>query len=123
MSFQPVVLYAGCMAEEGRKTLPISLAFTVAVPNQVIYLQQLQTNFGKFTGVQTMYVDNADNAADVIITMPETQQRIIAKANTQGYYPVLSVQGSAVFNFNCAANITVAAQLLNFMVAPATWSA
>lgn len=121
MNIAPVALYTGCQAKEGTKCVPLSLAFTTLANTQDVDLYVLQQN-NNFSGVVALYVDNADNAADVIITMRGSNQRITAKANTQGYYAVLSVEANASIHFECSANITVPVQLLNFPVAPFVWS-
>jgi len=44
---------------------------------------------GQIEYLQGVYIDNANNAAQLSMIMGTTGQRIIAKPNTQGYYAIL----------------------------------
>lgn len=80
----------------------------------------MQLAQGKIAGVQTLFVDLQDHLGDVMIYMPDTGQRIVAKAQTQGYYPVLSTN---LMKFEVTSNVNgkFPIQFINFPIAGAVW--
>lgn len=80
----------------------------------------MQLAQGKIAGVQTIYVDLIKHLGDVIITMPDTGQRICAKAQTQGYYPVLSTN-LMKFEISSMVNGKFPIQFINFPIAAGVW--
>lgn len=88
--------------------------------NRVLVDLTMQLAQGKIAGVQTIYVDLLDHLGDVSIVMPDTGQRIIAKAQTQGYYPVLSTN---LMKFEVTSNVNgkFPIQFINFPIAGAVW--
>lgn len=88
--------------------------------NRVLVDLTMQLAQGKIAGVQTIYVDLLDHLGDVSIVMPDTGQRIIAKAQTQGYYPVLSTN---LMKFEITSNVNgkFPIQFINFPIAGAVW--
>lgn len=80
----------------------------------------MQLAQGKIAGVQTIYVDLINHLGDVFITMPDTGQRICAKAQTQGYYPVLSTN-LMKFEISSMVNGKFPIQFINFPIASGVW--
>lgn len=80
----------------------------------------MQLAQGKIAGVQTLFVDLQDHLGDVMIYMPDTGQRIVAKAQTQGYYPVLSTN-LMKFEVTSKVNGKFPIQFINFPIAGAVW--
>ena len=75
-----------------------------------------------FIEIQTIYIDNSQCDGECIIEIPDTQQRIVAKANTQGYYPILSfhrLKFSAMHTGSKKVDIPIF--LLNFIVSQGAW--
>lgn len=71
----------------GPKTAPAVLDFTNT--NTVnIDASQIVTS-GKITYIQGVYIDNADNAGTLAMTMSLTGQRIVAPPNSCGFYNIL----------------------------------
>lgn len=50
------------------------------------------TEAGLFTGVQTIYVDNADYAGTITLNFTGLGQRIVVPPSSQGYYTVTDQQ-------------------------------
>lgn len=111
-------------ATEGAIAVPVpGLDFSaITFPDDEYLLdysnQQAQ---GKFTTLQAVYVDNANNGSPLIITVQgSTGQRLIIPANAQAYLPILA-QNPFRLTFQSAGNVTVPVELLNFPVAPCVW--
>jgi hypothetical protein len=75
------------MPDGGPKCIPITLDFT-AFGTYVLDLSNVQTR-GYFDMLQTVWVDNFNNAQILKITVPSTQQVLQVPASTQGYFPIL----------------------------------
>ena len=111
------ITYNGAIPAAG----PMALRTLIELnDNEVtVDLRQLATT-GKITGIQTLYIDLSEFNDDVIITMPDTQQIIKAKKNTQGYYPVLSTN-LIVFKIKSESNGNVPIHFINFPIALGVW--
>lgn len=104
---------------DGPKALPVNLDFST-LPLYTLDYSNAQ-NLGKFSMLQSLYVDNSDNGSAVEITvMGGTGQRIIVPGNSQAYLPVL-VANPINLQFVSQGNVLVPVFLLNFPVAPAVW--
>lgn len=68
--------------------------------------------------IQGVYIDNADNSAVFTLTAQISQQRIIAKENTQGFYPLFAPD-LAKFNYVSAIDSTIVR--LHFVNVPLPW--
>lgn len=78
----------------------------------------------------SMFVDNSSqNSVPLTIVVAGTGQRIVVKANTQGYYPVIAPArsesagnlGAQVFAPTAGVQFLVQIMLLNYMVTPFVW--
>lgn len=75
-----------------------------------------------FDQIQTIFIDNYGNDGDVIITIDDTQQRIVCKKNLQGYFPLLAykrLKFSVMHTGTGKKNIPIF--LLNFIVSQGAW--
>ncbi len=105
--------------DEGPKCLPFALDFS-AQPSYAIDLQSLQSrNF--LSVIQSVFIDNSANPQAVTMAIDGTQQRVTAKAYTQGYYTVL-IPNPPRFTVSSAGAVVVRLQCLNVPVAGAVWS-
>jgi hypothetical protein len=110
------------LPEDGPKAIPLLLDFTGSENTYVLdLLLPIQT--GRISMVQCIYVDLAANSNDLIITMDGTNQRIKAKGNTQGYYPVLAPNPAKLTFVGVANTVPVSVFLLNFPLSGVVWSA
>jgi hypothetical protein len=78
-----------------------------------------------FSGCQSIYVDTSMTDSPVIISVAGSQQTLVIKGRTQGYYPLIAPN---IFNLTATCADTVNAVnvqiiLMNFFVPPAQWSA
>jgi hypothetical protein len=73
--------------------------------------------------VQSIYIDNSASATAVTVSFAGTTAQIVAKAHSQGYYPILCPPGKIIVTVSKAAteatimNLT----LFNFMVPYVNW--
>ena len=71
----------------GPKCVPATLDFS-SVGEIIIEGEQLIA-MGKMEFLQGVFIDNADNPNPLTLIMSTTGQRVIAPANSQGYYSIL----------------------------------
>ncbi len=71
---------------EGPVIVPVELDFSADALIDIDGYQIVAS--GKLSYIQSVYIDNADNANDLTLTAGLTNQRIIAPAGSQGYYPI-----------------------------------
>lgn len=111
------VTYNGAIPSGG----PVAISAVIEiVGNDVLVDLKLDYATGKISGVQTLYIDLRDFLGDVTVTMPDTGQRITARAGTQGYYPVLSTN---LMKFIVSATIDgkFPINFINFPIALGVW--
>lgn len=78
------------------------------------YIQQ-----GKLSSVQTLYIDAGDANVPIKVTFPSSGFRIIAPANSQGFYPVLSPSPTSI-KFEAAGPVCTIF-VLNFPIPGQSW--
>lgn len=76
---------------------------------------------GKISEVQALFVDNADNSAPVVITVSQSQQRVIVPAFSQAWLPILVNEPQLVVTTTTTVVVPVFA--CNFPVMPVVWTA
>lgn len=107
---------------EGPRAVPLNLDFTNATgqPTHLVDLsvQQMQT---RMSMVQTVFVDLSGTDSPLTIQCQGTNQTIVVKGRTQGYYNVLAISPTRL-QFTSAANAFVQAVLLNVPIAGAVWA-
>jgi hypothetical protein len=118
-SYSSIGLSTAQLPLEGPKTVPLVLDFT----QQASYTVDLQNLQGRnfLSSVQAVYVDNSNNAAGLTLTFDGTQQAVICKGRTQGYYTVLATN-PVRFTAASAGAVIVRLYLLNVPVAGAVWA-
>lgn len=109
----------GLLPCEGAKAMPYVADFSATTEYDFDFTQQVQNK--QFTTVQGLYVDNSANASSVVITVGGTNQTITVKANTCGYYTLLST-GNPSFKITSAGGVSVPLVFLNFYVPPTVWA-
>lgn len=105
----------------GPKMIPVLLDFSLN-DGYLADLSNMQSN-NQIDSVQTLYIDNsATGNSAITVTMQGTNQKIIVKANTQGYYPVLA--GTVLqFTFESTASTAIIpVYMLNVPIAPFQWA-
>lgn len=104
----------------GPKTVPVTMDFTGTDGIFEIDGTVLVQN-SKIEYLQTMYVDNNDNANDLTIEMSITNQRIVVPAGSQGYYSMLQPNPPKIIFTTVAGAFSIFVQFLNVPVQPAVW--
>lgn len=75
-----------------------------------------------FNMIQTVFIDNADNDGEVIILIHDTQQKIVAKPKTQGYYPILAFKRLKFsVKHTGTKKVSVPIYMLNFIISQGAW--
>ena len=106
--------------EEGPKAIPIILDFSTVA--QWDLDGQIVGALGRFSMVQTVYIDMDGQANPVTILINGSGQRIIAKPNTQGYYNVLVPNPWKLsFLSTAGGNINVPVYLINTSIPGMVW--
>jgi hypothetical protein len=72
----------------GPATIPALLDFTNA--SEVEIDGEIVISNGKIEYLQGVYIDNADNADALKLTMNTTGQRIVCPPNSQGYFAIMA---------------------------------
>lgn len=83
----------------------------------------LEESMGELEYVQTLFIDNSQNAVDVTIRTGIHQQRIIGKTKTQGYYPALfGLPSRFTASTTPAGGLTVPIHLINVPMPAVVWT-
>ena len=104
---------------EGPKAIPFKMNFT-GQPSFSFDLTQIQQR-GKFSVMQTLFVDNSANAVVVTTTFEVSGQILITPAFSQGYYAVIAPTNTK-FVVSAPGATTVNVQFINVPIAPCVWS-
>lgn len=110
------------LPQEGPKTVPFVVPFFSGGLTEYTIDLTLTQQLGYITSVQTCYIDNTDNAEQLIVEVPSVGQRFIMPAGFQGYFPVLAPI-EPVFKFSTDGNIDVFVQLINVPMPAQIWGA
>lgn len=125
MAFPPVpqavspMSVKGGVPAEGPSSVPVSCDFTA----QSGYTVDLSNLFNRkfISQILTVFADNTANTSPLIVTVPDTNQKLVWPAYSQGYIPVL--QSTAMkFLAQSTGAFVVQLEFLNFPVAAAIWS-
>lgn len=109
---------------EGPRCIPLGLNFETATPGATVSIpidlsvQQYQT---RISMVQTLFLDLSQTDSPVSVKVEGTNQVLIAKGRTQGYYPCLAPAPTR-FTFSSAANAIIQAVMINVPIAGAVWA-
>lgn len=103
---------------EGPRAVPLLLDFS-QTQEYDLNLQNMQSrNF--LSMVQSVFVDNSNNASPLSIAFPNTGQTIKLAPGRQGYFVVLCPNPSSV-SFISAGGVVVTVFLLNYPVTNHDW--
>ena len=107
---------------EGPVAIPIQLDFSGSTPSYSInlLLQQQQT---RISLVQTVWIDMSNSSNDMTVFIPQVNQTIVAKAGTQGYYPVLCPNPIEMVAAVATQGDINQMTLINVAIAGVVWSA
>lgn len=113
-------LKVGSMPKEGPRDIPVRLDFSTFDTYNIDLTAQQQG--GQFSFVQTVYIDNGDNAASFSLTASATGQRVTIPPGAQAYMPFLQPNPpQMVATTTPAASLIVTVQFLNFYIPPVVW--
>lgn len=120
-SVLPVYLGSEKPLCEGPKILPIiDLQFAQIERYFLDYTNQMKA--GRMSLIQMVYLDcsNLGNGPGGLMFETSTGQRIWSKAGTQGYYPILAMDGRVTVECHAGGEATII--LMNFLVPPIVWT-
>jgi len=106
--------------DEGPKAIPLLLNFANAAEFTLDLTNIVERAF--ISMIQTIFVDASGATVDTIITMNGTNQKIKAKAGTQGYYSVLAPNPPKFTFDNSSGADVVPIFLINAPVPGVVWS-
>lgn len=98
--------------------VPVTLDLTTTAELTIDF--QLEESNGVIGTIQTLYIDNADNAQPLEIIFAITGQRIKCGANRQGYFPVLVTDTQ--FRAKSTGAVKVNVHFVNVPMPAAVWS-
>lgn len=104
--------------KRGSITVPID--FSIGLTYQ-LDLTAIQDQLAWIKSVQTLFIDNSQNANQITIRMSGTLQRIIIPGYAQAYVPVLQIN-PPVLTFTSASAVQITIQILDFFLPPFVWS-
>jgi hypothetical protein len=116
---QVVLTLNQMVPDEGPKAIPLSLDFSGGTDID-LDIETVQTQ-GRFSMIQALYVDMDGQANNVTVTVPGSNQRIILKPNTQGYYTVMCPNPAKLHFTGVQGQAAVPIFLINFPVAGHSW--
>lgn len=76
--------------DEGPKEIPLVLDFSASNGDPILVDLTLFGQDGRFSMLQSIFMDLSQSPNDVQVTIDISNQRIVAKTKTQGYYSVLA---------------------------------
>jgi len=79
----------------GPRALPIAFDFSTTSPQATDLVQEIEANI--INMVQSIYVDNSNNANTLTITFDQTNQKIVVPATAQGIWPVITPKDAPRF--------------------------
>lgn len=82
----------------------------------------LEQTTGAIGFVQSVFIDNSANANAYTLQVAGTQQQIIVKGHTQGYYPVVPFTGTFQWTSSMNAGGTVNLIFMNVKFEAAQWA-
>lgn len=115
---QVLNIFNQTVPDEGPKTVPLFLDFAANADYTLDMSLFQERDFMQL--VQTIYVDCSKSASDITITIGQSNQIIIAKAGSQGYYPVL-VPNFTRIDFASAGGVMIPVYLINVPISGLVW--
>lgn len=111
------------MPDQGPVAVPLG-PFNFSVQASYLVDGTLVQQLGRISVIQNLFIDNAGNSSNCVVTCQQTGQSVTAGPLTQGYYPILAVQP---FKFTVTSagstNFGVVIYAINVPIAPCVWPA
>lgn len=125
MSFPPVpqaispVSVLGGIPKEGPSAVPVTCDFTTQSGYSIDLTNLFNRKF--ISQILTVFADNTANSSPLIVVVPDTNQRLVWPAYSQGYIPVLQASNMR-FTAQSTGAFVIQLEFLNFPVAAGVWS-
>ncbi len=110
---------------EGAKIVPLSFDFSATG----FYNADITPLIGSggVMDLQGVFIDNADNSYPVVLTVAQTNHRVVCPENSQGFFVLFMGGGSGSsgdgkFSIYSAGAVVVNIMLLNMPIPPEVWS-
>lgn len=109
--------------DEGPKAIPLVLDFSSSAGDPIEIDAQYLQSLGRFSMLQTIFVDMSDAANNLTIKVNGSGQKIVAKVGTQGYYSVLAPNPfKLVFETSPGGTDNLPLYLINVPIPGVVWS-
>lgn len=110
--------YNACIPKNGGKCIPIPFDFSGGVTD-IKFDYERMTQQGQIAYCQTIWIDNADNPVAATVTIEQTNQRIVAPPNSQGYYACF--MNTIRFSIHSDSGGKIQVQLSNLPIPTSVW--
>jgi len=113
------------LPDEGPKAIPLILDFTGNAGPQTDYALDLSLVESRtyISMVQTLFIDmSGAGVAEVTVTFNTTNQQILAKPNTQGYYNVLATNPTQINFHSTNPSGVIKVFVINVAIPGAVWA-
>jgi hypothetical protein len=112
----------GYVPKSGSRALPFKLAFNAQAVQTISDDMFLEQALAELEYIQSVFIDNADNGQKLTLQfVGSVSQRIVAKANTQGFYPVFLPNGKLIYTATTTGNVDVNVIFSNVFVNTIVW--
>lgn len=105
---------------KGPQGIPVSLDFTGGVISVDVDFALEQAN-GVIDFIQSMYVDNKDNAQNITFTFRGSGYIVRVRAGQQGIWTVIVPDGPVAFTAGTTGGVVVKTIFMNVSMPPMTW--
>jgi len=113
-------VYNAEVPQEGPVAVPVTIDFTAATQYTLDLSQAV--NLARISLFQTIFIDANGCTQNITVSIQGSNQDIVVKPNTQGYYPIVC-PNPAVLVFTCTGGVArTRFILLNIPVAPGSWA-
>lgn len=108
--------------QEGPVAVPYLLDFSGSV-TEYDFDFLLPVQQGKISQINTLYVDCSLATSDITCVVQQTNQKLMFKAGTQGYYPILATNPPRFTFTSEADNAVIPVFFLNVPISGVVWTA
>jgi hypothetical protein len=105
--------------KQSPKSVPMIFDFSTATSFTVDFSSLISRAFINL--IQTVFIDNAAGSTNVSISFEGTQQTVTCPPNSQGYFPILTLE-QAKCTVSSPGTTVVNMQFINIPIAPCVWS-
>lgn len=110
----------GYVPEQGTRFVPVKLPFNANAVTSISDDLFPEQSLSELEYIQAVYIDNADNAQKLTLQV-NGGSRIVAKANSQGFYPLVTPNGKFSYSASTTGNVDINIIFLNIFINAIIW--